>query len=248
MTMHVAGLPFNQVLIFPVRNARSAKRFLYVGIILAGFLIPLLPGIFASGYSMRMLRKAVQDGEVDMPDFNDGERLLLDGLYAFLITLAYILPGILTLIGSYALYMASFFLFVPSYENVESYSFLSMVIPMAVLFFGMGLGIILLFLGSIPFPVALCRFADEGRLGAAFQFREVFGALKRNPVGYLAAWIVACGWAGIFYYVFLIGYVTVCLCCFGYLAMLVGISAAGLVFLAMVGLAYRDGKTAADGG
>jgi hypothetical protein len=246
MTIHVSGIPFNRVLVFPVRNAQAAKRFLmYVGLLLAGFLVPLLPGILASGYSIRMMRKAIQEGEVEMPDFHDGERLLLDGLHTFLITLAYILPGILTLIGSYFFYMVSFFLIIPSADRIESYSYLNMFLPMAVLFFGMGLGIIILFLGAIPFPVALCRFADEGRLGAAFQFREIFGALKRNPVGYLGAWIVAGGWASIFYYIFFIAYMTVCLCCFGYLAMLIGVSAAGLVFMAMVGLAYRDGKAVA---
>jgi len=245
MSLHIEGVPFNQVLVFPFRDAQSFKRFLLVaGLTLAGFLIPILPGLIVAGYSIRILRQAIREGKVEMPGWSDENRLLVDGIYSAIITLVYILPGLITLMAGFILYFVSFLMVIPSPERADTASIFGIFIPMIILFAGMGLGTILLFLGAIPLPVAFCRFADEGRLGAAFQIGEIFRALKKNPIGYIAAWVVCFGLVYILYVIYWIAYVTVILCCPGYILMLVGTSAAGCVFLAMVGLAYRQGKTA----
>jgi hypothetical protein len=90
--------------------------------------------------------------------------------------------------------------------------------------------------------VALRGVADEERLGAAFHIGEIFRARKSNPVGYFGAWIVAFGFFHILYFPYFLAYLTVILCCPGYVLFLVGTLAAGCVFFAMAGLAYREGK------
>jgi hypothetical protein len=244
MTVHIEGVPFNRILTFPFRDATSIKRFLVVaGLSLACFLIPILPGLFVAGYSVRILRRAIQEGKVEMPEWSDETRLLIDGLYSTVIGLVYLLPGILTLIAGFFLYFVSFMLVIPSADSADTASFLTIFIPMAILFLSICLGAGLMFLGAIPYPIALARFADEGRLGAAFQIREIFRSLKKNPAGYFGAWVVCFGLIYILYFIYLISYLSVILCCPGYLVWIIGSYGAGCVFLAMIGLAYRQGKT-----
>jgi hypothetical protein len=245
MTVQIEGVPLNRVLSFPFSDRQAFRRFLLAaGLTLAGFLIPVLPGLFVSGYSIRILRLAIREGKVEMPDWSGENQLLMDGIYSTIISLAYILPGLITLIGGFILYIISFVLVIPSPEQADATSVFGIFIPMFILFASMALGLALLMLSVIPLPVALCRFADEGRLGAAFNFREIFGAVKKNPLGYIAALVVCFGLMYILYFFYLIAYMTVILCCPGYLIMLAGIPAAGIIYLAMVGLAYRQGKTA----
>ncbi len=244
MAVQIEGVPFNRVLTFPFRGAKAIKRFLMVAVLfLACFIIPILPGLFVGGYSIRILRRAIREGLVEMPEWSDETSLLKDGIQSAVIGLAYLLPGLATLLSGFILYFVSFSLLIPSADSADSMPVGVVFIPMAILFGGMALGSLLLLLGVIPYPVAVCRFTDEGRLGAAFQLREIFTALKKNPIGYLAAWIVTFGLIYIFYFAFLLAYFTVILCCPGYLVFILGSAAAGCVFLAMTGLAYREGKT-----
>lgn len=243
MSIQIEGVPFNRVLSFPLRDAQAVKRSLAAaGLFLACFVIPLLPGFLVGGYSVRLLRRTIRQGEVEMPEWSDASALLLDGVRAALIGLVYLLPGLLTLLAGIALYFFSFFLIIPAMENQESFSVLMVFLPMTFLFIGIALGMILLFVGAVPYPVALCRFADEGRLGAAFQLGKIFQELRRNPIGYLGAWIVAFGFCYVLYFVYFIAYLTVILCCPGYILFSAGSLFAGFVFLAMTGLAYREGK------
>ena len=247
MTLHIEGVPFHQVLTFPFRGSQAFKRFLiFAGLALGNFLVPVIPGLFTAGYSIKILRRAIREGRVEMPEWSEEGRLLTDGLYSMIISLAYLLPGLIVLVGGFFLYFLSFFLIMPTLEqNDSAFSFI-IFLPMLILFGGMGLGTLLLMVGAVPLPVALCRFADEGRLGAAFQFGEIFRSLKKNPIGYIGAWVVMFGVFYILYFVYLIGYLTVVCCCPAYLLMLVGSAASGCIFLAMTGLAYREGKAAAE--
>jgi hypothetical protein len=241
--MHIGGVPFERVLTFPFRGSQSIKRFLLVaGLILASFLVPILPGVFCSGYMVRILRRAIREGKVEMPDWSDGSRLLADGFYSTIISLAYLLPGVITLIASLTLYFISFLLIMPSIEQAESSPPLLILIPMIILTVGLAAGFVFFFLGAIPLPLALCRFADEERLGAAFQIGKIFRAFSKNPAGYVIAWVVSSGLSAILYFLYLFAYLTIIFCCPGYLLMLIGSVGVGIIFLTMVGLAYRQGK------
>jgi hypothetical protein len=245
MNLHIDGVPFNDVLAFPFRGAKAFQRYLLIaGLTLACFIIPILPGLFVSGYSIRILRRARQEGKVEMPEWSDESRLLVDGVYSTLISWAYLLPGLLTLLGGVFLYFVSFFFIIPISDQSESFSIFAMFIPMIILFGGIAVGTVLLFLGVIPLPLALCRYADEGRLGAAFQIGEIFRALKKNLIGYFGAFVVCSGIFYILYFIYMIAYFTIILCCPAYLLMLAATPAAGCIYLAMIGLAYRQGKTA----
>jgi hypothetical protein len=248
MSLHIEGVPFNDVLSFPFRGGRAFQRYLLLaGLTLLCFVIPVLPGLFAAGYSIRILRRAIREGKAEMPEWADESRLLMDGIYSTIISWAYILPGLLVLVGGFVLYFVSFMVIIPLSEQSETFSAFYIFLPMLFLFGGLAVGTVLLALGIIPLPVALCRYADEGRLGAAFQIGEIFKALKNNLIGYIGAFVVCSGFFYILYIVYMIAYFTVVLCCPAYLLMLAATPAAGCVYLAMIGLAYRQGKTVRTG-
>ncbi len=247
MSVQVQGIPFNRILTFPFRNKTAVRRSLIgIGLVLACFIIPILPGLFVGGYSVRLLRRAIREGEAEMPEWSDESGLLMDGLRSAVVGLAYLLPGLAALIASFILYFVSFAMILPGLEDPRTLSLFTPFIPLAILFIGMSLAMVLLFAGAVPYPVALCRLADEGRLGAAFQFGEIFKALKKNPIGYIGAWIVGMGFMYIFYFIYFIGYMTVILCCPAYILFLAGAAGSGFIFLAMTGLAYREGKAGAQ--
>jgi hypothetical protein len=249
MNASVEGVPLNDILVFPFRDSQSVRRFLPLAALgLAGFVIPILPGLFSSGYLMRILQRAIREGKVEMPEWSDETRLLTDGILSTLIGLIYLLPGAATMIAGMILYQVSLFLIIPFLNSAEDVTMFAIFLPMIILTACITIGMILLWLGSIPLPVALCRYADEGRFGAAFGFGDIFRALKANPVGYFAAWVVVLGLFYLQYFVFMLLYFTVILCCPGYVLLMIGIVAASCVFLAMVGLAYRQGKAAANAG
>jgi hypothetical protein len=248
MGVHIQGVPFNQVLTFPVHDAQSIRRFLVAaGLSLGGLIIPVVPGLFVAGYSIRILRGAVRDGEVSMPAWEGWNRLLADGASAALIALAYLLPGILAFAIGLGGYFLSFLAIIPALDRSDSLSVFVVMLPAAILCIGVTAGALLLLAGAIPLPAAAARFADEGRIGAAFQLAEIGGSLRRNPVGYLGAWVVLFGLMYFAYFLYMAAYFTVILCCPGYLLTLVTGMAGGLIWTAMIGLAYRQGKPSTAG-
>lgn len=247
MTVQIQGVPLNKILTFPFQDSQSRKRLLALfGLSLAGMFIPILPGFFVAGYSIQILRQAVREGTVVMPEWKDLNRLLVDGLSAAVIGLAYLLPGIIILFCGLIIYFVSFMAIIPQSQQAESFPPITIILPMIVLFTAIGLGSLLLIAGAIPLPAALARFADEGKIGAAFQIREIGRALKANPIGYLGAWIVFLGIYTFASYLYSIMYMTMVCCCIGILFLLIGAGTGAIIFMAMVGLAYRQGKAEAS--
>jgi len=242
MTVEVQGIPLNQVLTFPFRGPHALKRLLALcGLCLAGAFVPILPGLFVSGYLMLLLREAIHDGRVEMPEWKDLNRLLRDGLSSTVISLGYLLPGLVVFFGGIIFYFAILIFTIPGSRESGSTMPPTIFFAILVFFAALSLGSLLLLAGGIPLPIALARFADQGRLRAAFEFREIWRALKANPVGYLGAWIVFLGFFYLASFAYYVLYMSIVCCCFSFVPLLVGIGGGGLIFTAMIGLAYRQG-------
>ena len=168
------------------------------------FFIPILPSLLVEGYALRIMRQTSGGEAPSLPEWNDWGGLLLDGLKMMVVRILYLLPGYLLMVGAFVVYMFSFFLLPLTMGLMESSGrgsssaasgmlVLVMFLSMGIMFVGLALGSLLLLLGALPLPVALARLAQTGKLGAAFELRQITRLLRANKLGFLIAWVISAG-------------------------------------------------------
>ncbi len=195
---------------FPFKEPEWQNRFILgSALVLANYVIPLIPFIFVLGYVITIMRKVIQGEEPSLPAWDNLGKIAADGLRGFVAALIYLLPGLVLLIGGYLIYFITIFLSPTQTEKLS----LAPVLGMAFLFIGLLSGFILLTLGLIPLPAALANLAAKGHLGAAFEVTEWWSLIKANPWGYLGAWVLSVGLGYIGYWFSILPYYTLVLCC-----------------------------------
>lgn len=207
-----------RVLAFPFRQEGWQGRFVIgSALILASFFIPVLPALFAAGYVLLALRQVIEGQEPSLPEWQDWGRLLGDGFKSWLVSLVYLLPAMLAFVIGFAAYFAATFNLIVATETgapgAADASVVGILLAMVILFACTAIGMLLLILGWIPLPMALCNLAARERLASAFYLREIAHRIGADPAAYLAAWVVVFGLAGLVYTVGMLGYYTVVLIC-----------------------------------
>jgi hypothetical protein len=233
-----------QVLRYPFQSPDWQSRYwIGVGLIFLGFIIPLVPLLFVSGYFMRVLRGRIREQELALPAWDDWGSLALDGLRQIVVCVVFMLPGFLVLFGGQILYFLTFFgaTIAASARNANSLTpLLAMFGSMGVMFLSLALGMLLIFLGVIPLPMALAHCAAKESLGAAFHFREWWRLLRRNAWDYFIAWVVMAGLAMILMTALSLAYYTLILICLIPFLMAVAGFYGLMVYGALFGQVYRD--------
>ena len=206
------------ILSFPFRGEQWPARFLIgVGLTLAGFIVPIVPGVFQLGYFARIMRRAIRGEEIELPAWDDWGKLGMDGLRLIGVSLVYMLPGLVVLFGGMALYIVGFFGFMIVTETADRFSKMAIVMPllmfilMGIMFLSMFLGYFLLILGAVPLQVAQARTVDQEQFSAAFHLNEISKLFWRNKAGYFVVWVIIIGLLGIFYFVSMMFYMTIIL-------------------------------------
>ncbi|NIV29339.1 MAG: DUF4013 domain-containing protein [Anaerolineae bacterium] len=235
---------------FPFEAPGWQSRFL-VGtvLILANYVIPIVPAIFVAGYALRVMRQTLAGQDPELPAWDDWGQLTKDGLRAMLVTLVYTLPGLLVFVGGMAIY---FFgnLGLPlatstSSNPDEMMAALPAIVlgSMAILFASMLIGMLLSLLGAIAMPAATAHFVAQEEVMAAFRVRQWWRILWADKLGYFISWVVIAGLFGVLYSGVMLAYYTIILCC------LIPILTAPLsLYLLLVGSAlfgetYRESAT-----
>lgn len=240
---------------FPFQERNWPSRFLIgAALLVAGYIIPIVPVIFVFGYVVRVLRQALEGKDLTLPMWDDWGRLGSDGLRAFVVGLVYLLPGTVVYLAGFAVYIASsygFFLFT---ETASEPSGAALAAPfaylggLAIFFLAFLVGTVLLVLGAIPLPVALAHATAKDRLGAAFSVREWWPYLRQNRLGYFITWLLVFGLGQLVNLTsMIIAYTGVC-CCLVPL-----VSAPIYLYLLLVGgglfgLTYRESVAIAPAG
>ena len=219
-----------------------------IALIFAGMLIPIIPTIFVYGYFAGVMRMAIKDDELILPQWKNWGKLFSDGIRCFGVGLIYLGPGILvSTIG----FMAYFLIILlstalapdPAYSDPTASGLyvLSTFAAMGVLFLSMSIGTLLLLAGAIPLPAALGNFIEHDKFGAAFHIREWTKILVKDKWGYLIAWLLILGMFSLVYIGFMLTYMTFVLCVFGYLLIFPVGFYIMLVSAALFGQSYRQG-------
>ena len=173
-------------LLFPVRDAEARKQFLIAcAVMLASFIIPILPMLVLMGYSARIMRQVIEENkEPTMPAWqsNDVSEMLSDGLRLWGTQLVSTLP-LLILIGCSVASMLGGSLSFAALTDRNTQT----IAPIGMVFMMFGILIVgLLTLLSLPYSViisaALPHVAVKRSFQAAFEFREWFN-IFRNALG-----------------------------------------------------------------
>jgi hypothetical protein len=102
-------------------------------------------------------------------------------------------------------------------------------------------GLALIFIGSIPTPLAIAQYARTGQIGSGYRLQEMWQIFRANVSGYLLAWIVNLGIRSAMSTAILLAYMTVILC----FALPIILAPIGfysiLLYATLFGMAYRDG-------
>ncbi|MCS7286997.1 MAG: DUF4013 domain-containing protein [Anaerolineae bacterium] len=196
---------------FPFKGPEWPSRFLIgSALVLGSFVVPIIPSIFVLGYVIRIMKKVIQGEDPSLPAWDNFNELIANGVKGFIVSLIYLLPGFIFIVGGYILYFLSLFV---SSSPSEGGTFAPLV-GLFLLMAGLLLGIVLLTLGSIPLPAAIANLAARGNIGAAFEVSEWWALIKANPWGYLGAWAISVGIGYIGYWISFLPYYTIVLCCF----------------------------------
>ena len=238
-----------EVFRFPFQGKWRDRFLVGTALTFAGFLVPIVPLIFVYGYTLQIMRQAIEGAELTLPVWDDWNKLGKDGLRGIAVSFVYLLPGALVSFGGIALYSASMFampLAAGESGQGEAIFAVLFLVSMVIMFLSMGVGGLLSMAGAIPAPAATSHMLAHDQLSAAFHVREWWRLLKANWLGYLAAWIVVMGVAGILYLALTILYYTLVLCCLIPFVMAPIGFYLSLVSAALFGQAYRESVSTAE--
>lgn len=144
-----------------VQAALSALPPSSLALIVLSWIVTFVLMVFASGYIYDVIKYGIE-GRSELPEFSDIKGLLLKGLRAFVVGLAYsILPMILFFLG----------LMLTVNESVgTSVNAIGGIILL--------LAIIFVIFVSLVNVMALCNMVDKDEFAAAFRFKEILGLIK----------------------------------------------------------------------
>lgn len=202
------GFDLRHMLYFPFDNNEARKNFLVGGlVILASFIIPIIPYLIAIGYVMRIMRQVIDGEKPRMIAWDDREGMLKDGLKLFGVRFVYSLPLLLVFLPVMLLFFITPFLAaVLENENIFFLSFLVFPVFMVCL-----LPLSLAFALIIPAPEA--HVASTREFSAGFRLGEWWPIFRKNIAGFLVAFLIIYGISMVVSIAFQIIFMTVILAC-----------------------------------
>lgn len=150
------------------------------GIAALVFLIPLIGPIMLLGWGLEITRRVISLDPVPLPGWDDFSSTITKGFQAAVVSVVYLLPGIIFAIF---IQVVSFGLaFMPvSDNNSNTLGSLAVIASLCLTC----LMVILFVAGGFFSLAGTGILAATGELGAAFRFQEVFRLLRAAPGAYI---------------------------------------------------------------
>jgi hypothetical protein len=247
MSETTSVLSLKKLFRFPFQAPNWQSRFL-VGsaLILANYIVPVVPGIFVAGYALRVMRQTLAGQDPELPAWDDWGELTKDGLRAMLAGLVYFLPALLVFaVGATAYFYGNLYLPIAASRSGDPDQMMARLSAavlgsMAALFVSMLIGTVLSLLGAIAMPMATAHFVARDEVKAAFQVRQWWRILWADKLGYFISWVIVAGLFAVLYSGVMLSYYTIILCCLIPILMAPITFYMLLVGAALFGETYRD--------
>lgn len=181
--------------LFPLRGKEWGRKLFYLGLFwLAGGILPIIPWLFVGGYFAAIVRKVVHDKGEELPEWQDWNRLILDGIRMLGAGIIFFLPLGLFFSTAFSFYLGTSIAGIAMGRGgKELASLLTSFGGMLVLGWCMVVGMLLsLLLGLIAWP-AMTHMIVEERFSALFEVNAWWKVIRANPGGYLIAFFLFWG-------------------------------------------------------
>jgi hypothetical protein len=233
-------------LLFPVRDAEARKQFLIAcAVMLASFIIPILPMLILMGYSAKIMREVIEENkEPAMPTWqsNDLSGMLVDGLRLWGTQLVLTLP-LMILIGCGVAFMVggSFSFAAVSDKNADT------IAPIGALLMIFGTLIFGLFaILSLPYSViisaALPHVTVKRSFQAAFEFKEWFNVFRKALGQFVLAYAIIMIASFVVAVAMQVAFITIILICVVPFLMIPYMAYQTLIMNTIFAQAYRAGR------
>jgi hypothetical protein len=137
-------------------------------------LIPVVGQFVLIGWALETARRVIRQDPTPLADLDFGSQLGL-GFKSFLVGLVYAIPALLIYLPMFA---------IPFVLGDSSNDTTGIVITLVMVCCG-GLMALYALVMVVVIPAAQANLLATGRVGAAFNFRQVFGLLRAAPGAYL---------------------------------------------------------------
>lgn len=235
-------------LLFPFRDREAWSQFLIAcAVVLAAFIIPILPVLLLTGYTMKIMRQIIDERQApSMPAWqgSDWSEMLLDGLRLYGAQLVLMLPLFLFLgCGITALFSGSIGLTALAEEGNQALA------PLGGVLFFVGMGSIMIFvLLSIPYGIvtaaAQAHVASKRSFAAAFEFQQWWPVFRSGLGQFVIAYVMILIASFVFTFVFQIAAMTIVLLCIVPLLMIPYTAYLMIVTNTLYAQAYAAGREA----
>ncbi len=182
------GFDLGHLLYFPLENSDARKNFLIGALlILASFIIPILPYLIALGYTMRIMRQVIAGEKPHMIPWDDWGGMFKDGLKLFGVRFIYSLPLTLVFLPVMLIFIfAPFLASAPENEDIFFITLLAFpIFTVCLLPFSLAFSLIL------PAPEA--HVAASRQFSAGFRIGEWWPIFRQNIAGFLVAFLIVYG-------------------------------------------------------
>jgi len=237
-----------ETLLFPVRDEEARKQFLFAClIVLAGFIVPILPFLVLTGYCAKIMRQVIEERKSpSMPEWqgSDWSTMLTDGLRLYGAQLVLTLPLLLVMgCGFISMIGGSMTLSVASYENVNE------LLSVGILFFLFGIGFMMLFsILSLPYGVIISavgpHVVTERSFAAAFQFKDWWKIFRKGLGQFILSYAITMALSFVFIFVMQFAMMTIVLMCVFPLVLIPYTAYITLLTNTLYAQAYLAGKDA----
>jgi hypothetical protein len=203
---------------FPFQDPRWKSKLLIGSLLsLAGFVLPIIPWIFIYGYAAQIMSRIIVDnGEPFLPEWEDWNRIFIDGLRLGVVILIFGLPLLFLGLVGYGLMVVPQFIFgmfeVSSQNSSPIWVLLSIIgMVVAWIFFGIAIlgGVVV----GVVVPASLGHLIAKNQFAAAFRIKEWWQIFRANLGGFIVAYIVLMGVVFMVSFAFQILYFTIIFCC-----------------------------------
>jgi hypothetical protein len=229
---------------FSFRDPKWGMKYLLgSALIFAGTVVPVLPWLPVLGYAARIFRRAAGSASTEapeaaaLPEWDDWNRLFIDGLRQFGVGFILSLPLALLMTVGYGLYFLSFIVMM---ENGDPGAIL--LFTFFIFWLTLGLSILLSPLTMLVTASAQAHVAVQQDFSAFLRVGEWWRILRSNLGGFLIVQFFLFGMYMVMMFAFQMLYFTLVLCCLVPFVVIPAGFYILVVYYHTCGLAYGEGR------